>query len=218
MTTGIRPLDRAVPGLPGELTALVMRMLTIERDDRPDLPQVRNVFERFAGARSTALPSTPPAPARPTASSLRRPAMVAVAAGTLAIAAVVAWRLALPQRSSGAAAAAAARPYTGGSMASCSLALPAPGPSWAGGVPGGAIALVAQATSSAHTSPSTPAPASPTLPAKVIAPAAASATPPFVVAGTPIAPTAAATAPGPDCDPPYEFDSHGRKTWKRECL
>jgi serine/threonine-protein kinase len=48
MTEGIKPLDQLVPDLPPAATALVMRMLGRERDDRPrDLREVHEVLAAF---------------------------------------------------------------------------------------------------------------------------------------------------------------------------
>jgi eukaryotic-like serine/threonine-protein kinase len=53
MTTGITPLERVVPGLPTELTALVNRMLSRERSRRPeDLREVFEVLRHLTDVRS----------------------------------------------------------------------------------------------------------------------------------------------------------------------
>ncbi|MEQ9319902.1 MAG: serine/threonine-protein kinase [Polyangiaceae bacterium] len=63
VTLGIWPLSEAAPDLPAQLTAMVDRMLSREREDRPDdLRDVQELLTELAGERSPSF--GPPAPER----------------------------------------------------------------------------------------------------------------------------------------------------------
>jgi serine/threonine-protein kinase len=130
---GIRPLDQVVPGLPREVTALVMQMLERERKDRTkDVREARDLLSRVA-SRSDTLPSAPDVIANRTpikggskrvfaevpvdtqgAQSVpngvrpppRRSAMVGVTAAGVVLVAFAGWRLSTRAPSSGSAASA----------------------------------------------------------------------------------------------------------------
>jgi serine/threonine-protein kinase len=202
MTAGIKPLDQAVPGLPSPTASVVMRMLSVARADRPRLHEVEEAFARsMAGGGAT--PGT--------GRSARFAALIAVAAAGMLATAAIGWRLASDR-----SPATAQRP-PGEEPAPPALAPAAP---TSAGLEVVRVAVTADPPLAPAAAVPFPSPAvrlavdpkvgrsSPTVAATVTAraPGAPSAAP------VPSAPLAA------DCDPPYEFDAHGRKTWKRECL
>jgi eukaryotic-like serine/threonine-protein kinase len=202
MTAGIKPLDQAVPGLPSPTASVVMRMLSVARGDRPRLHEVEEAF-----ARSIARGRTTSGTGR---SATFAAALVAVAAaGTIATAAITGWRLA-SDRSHG----TAQRPPGEEPAAPPALAPAAPAPA---GLDVVRVAVTADPRHAPAAAVAFPPPTvRPALDPKVGRPSPTAAA--TVTARAPGAPSAAPVPPAADCDPPYEFDGHGRKTWKRECL
>jgi len=49
MMSEIKPIDRLVSGLPGDLVELVGKMLSPKREDRPSMLEVKSCLERYAG-------------------------------------------------------------------------------------------------------------------------------------------------------------------------
>ena len=82
-----------------------------------------------------------------------------------------------------------------------------------------AAADAVPATAEAVTPPVQEPEPPPNLP---LPPAAASSPPPAAASPPPTAPVAparpATPRPSSTCNPPYEFDAHGKKKWKRQCL
>jgi tRNA A-37 threonylcarbamoyl transferase component Bud32 len=82
-TEGVQPLDRILPDLPQEVTAIVMRMLSRDRRDRPqDLLQVSEVLSRFAVEVPTSFPVTAVSRGAPSGERARREAAQAPAVDT----------------------------------------------------------------------------------------------------------------------------------------
>jgi eukaryotic-like serine/threonine-protein kinase len=74
-TEGVQPLDRMLPDLPQEVTAIVMRMLSRERRDRPqDLLEVSEVLSRFAVEATPPFPVTAVSRGAPSGERARREA------------------------------------------------------------------------------------------------------------------------------------------------
>jgi hypothetical protein len=192
MTAGIRPLDQVVPGLPSPTASLVMRMLSVARADRPGLREVEEAF-----ARSSSGGRTTPGTGR---SALFAAVLIAVAAAGAIATAAVTGRL-VSHRAPG-----TAQPPPGEAPAAPAAVAPA-APTSAGPDVVGVAVTAAPPPAAASAFP--PPPVRPALDPKVGRPSPTAAA--TVAASAPRAPPA-------DCDPPYEFDSHGRKTWKRECL
>jgi serine/threonine-protein kinase len=188
MTEGIRPLDERVPGLPGEVVGLVMRMLSRERRERPgNLLEVREVLARFGHAAAIDTRSAQALSSR----GRRAPSRAVIGM----VAAAVLILLALAARSTGAPGSpSAAAPRAEGATSPAPPAVPRPSPT---PPPGEAVP---SATAAAPVPPAT-LPASDT---------------PLVRSVRPAPPTE--PRPRSDCDPPYEFDREGRKLWKRQCL
>jgi tRNA A-37 threonylcarbamoyl transferase component Bud32 len=200
MTAGIKPIDQVVPGLPSPTASVVMRMLSVARGDRPRLHEVEEVFAAsMAGGRTT--PGT--------GRSARFAALIAVAAAGTIATAITGWRLASDR-----SPATAQRPPGDEPAAPPALAPAAPAPA---GLDVVGVAVTADPSQASAAPVALPSPTvRPALDPKVGRPSPTAAA--TVAARAPRAAPAAPVAPAADCDPPYEFDGHGRKTWKRECL
>jgi serine/threonine-protein kinase len=246
VTKGINPLGQVVSGLPPGAATLVMRMLARERSDRPqDLREVEEALAPFAHATTRGDAADDPTTGAPDAVAQASPVdtkaphglatsvpraprrssiTVAIGAGAV-LTALLGWRLGVPVRhlsSSQAQAVAAA------GAATPPQPLAPPGSRLEEAIPTAATTPV---VASAPSPPSTSAAAASRIrrypaasavsSASSAPPSAASAAPP--PASPPPAESAPATVASvpvgtPSCDPPYEFDSHGRKMWKRQCL
>jgi serine/threonine-protein kinase len=221
MTDGIRPLAAVAPHLPPEASALVMRMLSRSREDRPQsLAEVTGVLAGLTQPRGV------PVRAR------RRSAAALVAAGAVLLLALATWTAAslakaVPGQRSAVPVTTGAPPVpalpTAPADAVVAAAAPVASPTAIAAAAAETKVAVPPVRRQARPDAARPAAIDPAPEPPV---AAAGARP--VAIGPPLAPPPAETpsptaapspaAPDRDCDPPYEFDRQGRKLWKRQCL